>query len=223
MAFFYNRIGQQGRTNPIALRLKGLMNWPSNVRHPFLATYIRHIFQGHIISEPGIRSSTSGIWINVTVFSSDIKKLESHPKVNDPVLDFSRTKIADALGRAERRIADMSSPFSKNIYMKNLFEGMPKTTIQRPVPGNRPAAGEEATSTEMESFEAVSPLLARAQQDGALEALQLYRDVPIHLQINVIKNPILNAEIMARFIAKQLAANKPLPRLYKTMLNKLSE
>jgi hypothetical protein len=186
-----------------------------------LSSYIRHIFQDHIVAEPGIRASTTGIWINVTVFGFSDRKLLEHPKIKDPVLDFTRVKIEEALGRAERRIAEISGPSSKNIYLKNLLEGLPKASVpKRPI--GEAALEPKDPNASVETYDAVSPLLNRAKSDGILESLQIYRDTPIHLQINVIKNPILNAEVMAQFVALQLKDNKQLPRIYKAMLQKLN-
>ena len=60
-----------GRTNANALRLKTLINWPSNVRHEFLSDYIKHIFQNHLINEPGIRSSLTDVTINLTILQEN--------------------------------------------------------------------------------------------------------------------------------------------------------
>ncbi|KAJ3406798.1 hypothetical protein HDV05_005825 [Chytridiales sp. JEL 0842] len=210
-----------GRTNPISLRLRGLLNWPSNVRHPFLSNYIKHIFQQHIVAEPGIRASTTGIWINVTVFGNVDGKLLEHPKIKDPVLEFGRVKIERALGKAERRIAEISGPSSKNVYLKNLFEGLPTTPVPKRPIGEAALQPKDPNAT-VETYDAVSPLLNRAKSDGTLEALQIYRNTPIHLQINIIKNPMLNADVMAQYIASQLKSGKNLTRIYKTMLQKLN-
>ncbi|KAI9349298.1 hypothetical protein DFJ73DRAFT_625555 [Zopfochytrium polystomum] len=197
----------QGRTNPIALRLRGLLNWPSNVRHPVLAAYVQHIFQNHIVATPGIRASTTGIWINSIPPAL-------HPKIAHPVLDFTSVRVRDALGRNEARIAEMSSGFGKNEYLGPLLRSTGAPVVEN-VPRRRNFGAES------EPFEAVSPLLVAEARGGPWEALRIYRETPIHLQINVIMNPVLNAEVMAKYIAKELALNKPLPRIYKTILSRL--
>ncbi|KAJ3099784.1 hypothetical protein HDU97_002762 [Phlyctochytrium planicorne] len=196
------------RSNPLSLRLRGLINWPSNVRHPVLSQYIKHIFQDFIVAEPGIRSSTTGLWVNVTLFGPrDL--LDKHPKLKNPVLDFSKSKLDKALGRAELRIANISAS-DKNVFLNSLFKDVPKTKLTR------------FKGTEAEEFEGISPTVLRAQREGVLNALRIYRDTPIHMQINVINNPILNADVMAQYIAKQLALNRTLPRIYKTILKRLN-
>ncbi|KAJ3289669.1 hypothetical protein BCR33DRAFT_716255 [Rhizoclosmatium globosum] len=202
-----------GRTHPLSLRLRGLINWPSNVRHPVLASYVRHIFQNQLVAEPGIRASTTGLWVNVTVFGEDHSKLLQHPKISGSSpeqrsINFSSVSIVDALGRGERRISELAGSKSKKEFHKALFKDVPQTELVK-----------ERTQ---EKYNGTSPLLARAQKDGVLDALQVYRDVPIHLQVNIIRNPILNAEILAQYVAKQLSQNKQLPRIYKSLLGKLT-
>ncbi|KAJ3217461.1 hypothetical protein HDU67_007931 [Dinochytrium kinnereticum] len=200
------------RSNPIALRLRGLLNWPSNVRHPVLSAYIKHIFQDFIVAEPGIRSSTTGLWANVTLFGDETKILK-HPRLKNPTLDFSNSKIDKALGRAELRIANLSAS-DKNAFLNSLFKDLPKTSVTR-------TKGIGATLTS-DKIMATSPTVHRATEEGVLDALRIYRNTPVHLQINVINNPILNADVMAQYIAKQLALNRPLPRIYKTILQRLN-
>ncbi|KAJ3069956.1 hypothetical protein HDU98_006972 [Podochytrium sp. JEL0797] len=205
-------IKKMGRTNPLALRLRGLVNWPSNVRHPLLSSYIKHIFQDALVAEPGIRASTTGLWVNVTVYSDSHTQLMQHPKisgsVSDRAVNFSSVKVLEALGRGEKRISELSGSASKNEYHKSLFASVPATKMIK-----------ERTASE---YTGTSPLLARAEKEGVLEALQVYRNVPIHLQVNVIRNPILNAEILAQYVAGQLEAGKQLPRVYKQVLGKLT-
>ncbi|KAJ3012762.1 UNVERIFIED_CONTAM: hypothetical protein HDU68_001037 [Siphonaria sp. JEL0065] len=200
-----------GRSNPLALRLRGLINWPSSVRHPVLSQYVKHIFQEHLVAEPGIRASTTGLWVNVTVFSDDNSKLMAHPKVHgkERCLTFSSVNIIDALGRGEKRISELSGSSSKNGFYQTLFKDVQP----------KPELIKERTQVK---YLGTSPLLARVEKEGVLEALKIYRDVPIHLQVNVIQNPVLNAEILAQYVVRQLAANKQLPRIYKSVLQKLT-
>ncbi|KAI9327001.1 hypothetical protein BDR26DRAFT_924123 [Obelidium mucronatum] len=198
-----------GRSNPLALRLRGLINWPSNVRHPLLASYVRHIFQEHLVGEPGIRASTTGLWVNVTIFAENYDRLLEHPKLQNGALSFSSVNIASALGRSEQRITEITAEGSKVPFQQALFKNVqPRVELTK-----------ERTQAK---YTGTSPLVARAEQDGVLEALKIYRDTPIHLQVNVIRNPILNAEILAQYVANQLAANQQLPRIYKNILQKLT-
>ncbi|KAI8608882.1 hypothetical protein BC830DRAFT_1153441 [Chytriomyces sp. MP71] len=196
------------RTNPLSLRVRGLLNWGSSVRHPLLSAYVRHVFQGHSVSVLGIRASTSGLFVNATVLGD--ASLSAHPKLSDPSLRFDSVKVVDALGRGERRIAEFGGSESKNEYHKMLWDqsGVRRTQLVK-----------ERTQA---AYQGSSPLLARAQEDGVLDALHIYRNYPIHLQINVIKNPILNADVLAQYVAKQLKSGAPLPKVYKSLLGKLT-
>ena len=100
------------RTHPLSLRLRTLLNWPSSVRHPFLSSYIRHIFQHYLIGTPGIRSSTNGIWVNLTILDIDASTdshstppppVKHHPKANK-VLEFRNVDLSQVMGRFERKV-----------------------------------------------------------------------------------------------------------------------
>lgn len=118
-----------GRTNPIALRLKTLVNWSSNVRHQFLSKYIKHIFQQHLIAEPGIRASTTGIWINVTLLEQQQSVVaDSHPYVKKPVLDLKKYGFQHLLKNHDREEATKlyESTFGrKELRVRNLIKGAP--------------------------------------------------------------------------------------------------
>lgn len=186
---FFHRMGR--RTNPLAVRIKSLMNWPSDVSHPFLQQYIKHIFQHSLVATPHIRSSTTGLWVNVTLMQQGSKPIESHPKFKNPVLDFRGADLTKALGRMEFRTQGLTK---SHFYYRDLFKDVDKKTLT--------AFG-----------------LSNANVN---EALQIYRDTAINLKINVINNPLLNAEIMAQDIAHSLKKNVPLSRVFKTYLKKMS-
>jgi hypothetical protein len=170
-----------GRTPAIALRLKGLVNWPSNVRHPFLIQYVKHIFQDYTISEPQIRSSTGGIWINVTM----LEGAEPHPKAGK-FLDFSNTKPEDAPGRLEKRIR---SAFNNISYFKTMKQDFPSSLLE-----------------------------ARKANENPMAALDIHRTTPIHLRVNVVKNPLMDAQLCANFVAKTLRKDERImPRLFKAL------
>ncbi|KAJ3018794.1 hypothetical protein HKX48_002611, partial [Thoreauomyces humboldtii] len=177
-----------GRTNPIALRLRGLVNWPGNVRHQLLSDYVKHIFQHTITSEPHVRASTTGIWVNVSVLKSD--SLAHHPKLTtDPTIDFRNVRPLQALGRVDRRVDKLAS---QHLYFRDIFKGKTK-----------------------------NPLQALGAKDDPLPALHIHRDTPIHLKVNVISNPLLDAQVCAHYIANGLKANKPMSKIYKTLLSKM--
>jgi hypothetical protein len=83
-----------GRINPLALRIKGMINWPSDVQHPLLENYVKHIFQKTLVQRPAIRASTQGIVINVVLL-----KLETHPKLFDKQIKFDNIDYKKVMGR----------------------------------------------------------------------------------------------------------------------------
>ncbi|KAI9206969.1 uncharacterized protein BJ171DRAFT_495306 [Polychytrium aggregatum] len=98
-----------GRTHTIALRLRNTVNWASNTRNWAISSYLKHVFQKQLVGEPGIRSSTTGIWVNVTLWEADREKLLAHPLVKSPFLDFRNMNALGALGRMENRIVRAKS------------------------------------------------------------------------------------------------------------------
>ncbi|KAJ3088782.1 hypothetical protein HK102_007928 [Quaeritorhiza haematococci] len=210
-----------GRTNPIALRIKGLLNWPSNVRHPFLSAYIKHIFQDYIVGEPGIRCSTSGIWVNVTLFNhKNTRSIEDHPIFKSPLLDFRKVKVDKALGRFETRI-------------HNLFRGK---SIEEggEVVGKKEAHPYYGPLTKSApNFPLAAALEKRptdAGQENLMRALQIYSRSgtgevpPVHLKINVVSNPLQSADILAQYVAREMTENdRALPRIYKTLLKRMAK
>ena len=181
------------RANPLALRLKSVMNWPSNVSHPLLQQYVRHIFQHSLVATPQIRASTSQIWINVTLFEIDSNNpLKLHPKVKQPVLDFHlnpQLNLKKASSRMEQRMKSLtnSHPFYKPIFKRIPYKDLVEASLV----------------------------------SGTSEALQIYKRIPIKLKINIIKNPLLNAEIMAKHCANALQKGVPLQRIFKTYLKSM--
>ena len=172
-----------GRTNPLSLRVGGLINWPSTISHPFLVNYIRHIFQESLIGEPGIRSSPKELYVNLTILGDSIT---SHPKFRDPFLSFKDVDLNSSLSRLESRLQKLTVG---HYYFKDLFKDIPKTLIE-----------------------------ANQLKYGNQGALQLFTDKPVHLRINVIKNPLLNAEVCADWVARSLKQDKSLALIYKQLL-----
>ncbi|TPX61860.1 hypothetical protein PhCBS80983_g00869 [Powellomyces hirtus] len=177
-----------GRTNPLALRLRGLVNWPGNVRHQLLSDYVQHIFQHTLTSTPHVRASTTGIWINLTVL--DTPTLQTHPRLHNPTIDFRNVRPLDALGRTDRTVDRLAK---RHFYYKHLFK----------------------------DSHTKNPLMALGAEQDPLPALHIYRDTPIHLKVNVISNPLLDAQICAHYIAKNLSNNKPMAKIYKDLLAKM--
>ncbi|KAJ3044305.1 hypothetical protein HDV00_002625 [Rhizophlyctis rosea] len=192
------------RTHPLSLRLRMLINWPSNVRHPFLAKYIKHIFQQHLIGEPGIRASTTGIWVNVTVLDQlGNQPVKNHPRVQEPVLNLRDYKLSDALGRFEKRGKTLAT--ASNLYYRDVFRDVPYKSLA-------------------EALAAPDPVTGKPQGGagtGTLAALHIYKDVPVHLKVNIIKNPLLNAQVLADYIAKTMSEGRPLSRIHKQLLSKM--
>ncbi|KAJ3165308.1 hypothetical protein HK101_000246 [Irineochytrium annulatum] len=202
------------RSNPLALRLPSLLSWPSNVRHPLLSQYIKHIFQPHLVAEPGIRASTTHIWCNVTLHG-DAQKIFDHPRYKNRLLDFTHVDVGKCLGRAELRFAECASDSCGTGYYRELFKDVEKSSITR--------LKYDAASDAMveHTFEGTSPTVARARTEGTLGALRIYRDRPIQLIINVISNPVLSADVMAQYVAGELREGKQLARVYKGLLGKI--
>ena len=177
------------RANPLALRLKQVMNWPSNVYHPFLQQYVQHIFQHSITNIPSIRASTNQIWINVTLLDTNMT-VKKHPKYLNPTLSFNNMNLTKSLSRIEQRTRSLTTshpyykPIFKNVPFKDLVQG---------------------------SLEMQTPL----------ETLQIYRNQPIKLKINLISTPLLNAEVMAKHVAGCLQKGLPLQRVFKQYLKSM--
>jgi hypothetical protein len=65
-------------------------------------------------------------------------------------------------------------------------------------------------------------LIEAAQKQGTLAGLQIFRDCDIDLNVNVIKNPLLSAEIMAKVTADAMENGVPLSRVFKSFLKSMS-
>ncbi|KAI9013229.1 hypothetical protein BC832DRAFT_549083 [Gaertneriomyces semiglobifer] len=182
-----------GRTNPLALRLRGVLNWPSNVRHQLLTNYVKHIFQHTVHGEPHIRASTTGIWVNFTVLAPKSESSETHPlrhpKVENPTIDFRNAQPLLAPGREERRVKSLAN---RHKYFKDVLNGLDKSQLE--------ALGAD-----------VDPQTA----------MQIFKDTPVHLKINIITNPLMDAQVCAHYVAKCLSDNKPISKVYKTLLANL--
>lgn len=181
-----------GRTNPLALRVGRLISWPSNVSHPLLSEYIRHVFQGFLVSEPGIRSSLSETWVNVTVFG-DPQRMSQHPLFKDPILRWNKSELEPekALGKLEQRLLGLTETHP---HIKNMFKDMPKKSLVH-------------LSTSMH---------------GISGALGMFKDRPIRLKINFIQNPLLDAEILAQYVALHMSKRTSLASVYKDLLKKMA-
>jgi hypothetical protein len=181
-----------GRTNPLALRVGKLISWPSNVSHPLLSEYVRHVFQGFLVSEPGIRSSLSETWVNVTVFGDPIR-MNQHPLFKDPILRWNRNDLEPekALGRLEQRLLGLAESHPQ---IKKMFKDIPKKSLVH-------------LSTSMH---------------GISGTLGMFKDRPIHIKINFIQNPLLDAEILAQYVALHMSKRISLAAVYKDLIKKLA-
>jgi hypothetical protein len=138
-----------------------------------------------------------------------------HPKVVDPTLDFRSVKIEDCLGRLETRIKELMVGFEPR---KKTINGKEIETSHE---------GHKYFKEARETFKALGqeglieyPL--QKKKDKPLEALQIYRDVPIKLKLNIIGNPLMDATILAEFVARSLRENdRNMVRLHKELLNNI--
>jgi hypothetical protein len=183
-----------GRTNPLALRVGKLISWPSNVSHPLLSEYIRHVFQGFLVSEPGIRSSLSETWVNVTVFG-DADRMSQHPLFIDPCLRWNNNREKHdpekALGKLEQRLLGLAE---SHPHIQKMFQNIPKKSLVH-------------LSTKMH---------------GISGTLGMFKDRPIQLKINFIQNPLLDAEILAQYVALHMSKRVPLAVIYKDLIKKMA-
>lgn len=208
-----------GRTNGLALRLKGLLNWPSNIRHQFLSKYIKHVFQQHIVAEPGIRASTTGIWVNVTLLEQkggEAIEAKQNQLIMDPVLDLKEYSIWGK-EKASEEEAGYDFMYGRNeLRVRNLLHGGRARPTESTIAKPHFFYGRLSKNAPLNQMEALG-----LREDFA-RALQIYKDTPIHLRINVIKNPLLNADVLAQFVAQELSRGVPLPKLHKGLLTKIS-
>jgi hypothetical protein len=181
------------RTNPLSLRVGGLLNWPSNVFSPFLNQYLKHCFQGALMSTPGLRSSTQGLWINLTVYGP-LAKTKDHPLARNPQLSHltQSADLSQALGRLETRLQNLSTGHH---YFKDIFSPVPSKSLVE----------------------------AGLSEFGPLGTLGLFlkENKKIHLRVNVVSNPLLNAEVLAQYTAHHLKEGKSLGSVYRELLQKM--
>ncbi|EGF83207.1 hypothetical protein BATDEDRAFT_84752 [Batrachochytrium dendrobatidis JAM81] len=220
------------RINPIALRLKGQMNWPSNVHHPMLTDYIKHIFQKSMCGQPAIRASTTGIWVNVTVLATESHNPLLHNPLlrGNPVLQFGGAQLEEAKGRLETRTFNRTTQHS---YYKPLFAKIDTRSLIQALAGKN---GVSTDTTEAESSEQdqTTTNILNDESDtittaapskgfvtvtgGPLAALHIYKDVPIYLKINVVQNALLRADIMAGLVAKAMCNGRSISRIHNDVL-----
>lgn len=212
-----------GRTNSIALRLKGMINWPGTVRHPFLSSYVKHIFQHYVTNEPGIQSSISGITINVSILQEiDGPDASSHPKVLNPVIDLSKHSYSnDILGRSEKRVQNLLH-FTEHKY-RNLPLGVKNSLKVRKNNGHHyyaRLAGYQP-GTENKDPPPLNMLDALDAKVDLAKALHVHHEnKKIALNVNIITNPLMDAQILSRWIAKHCNAGKTLASIHKELLLK---
>jgi hypothetical protein len=185
-----------GRCNPVGLRLKVASQWPSTLSHPLLSAYLMHLFQHHSPTPPSIRSSTSGgVWVNMTVLEDPKAPLPlaAHPKVQDPLLDWTgggvqdREAVRTSYGKVEGRLFTMAR---QHHHFRDVFAGRAPAFLER----------EEATYAQLVS---------------------LYARQPVSLRLNVIRNPLLSAQVCADVVGKSLGRGANLARVHKSLLASL--
>lgn len=212
------------KTHSLALRVKHLINWPSNIRHPFLTRYIKHVFQGFIIAEPAIRSSANGVWINLTVlardgydsanreYSREPVSLEKHPLYVKPELDFKDANFEAAKGKMAKLIGELQSwhryyktlePKSDPVFTKDRKPSL--LTLLTP-------------SYMMLNTDMAAKRLPLAHN---YKEMQLYFEKPIHIKYNVVRNPLINAEILAKYVAEQMGRGRSVLALKSNLIQRL--
>lgn len=183
-----------GRVHALALRVGTLINWNTDVRHKILEDYVSHVFQHNVHSTPSIRASTTGIEVQITVLrnlpSSDPSPSSIHPLLTDNALHLARAPIDRCPGRFNRRMYNINK---QNKYFNDIFkDGVPETLIKQAklsVPDSDPQ-----------------------------HLLGIYSKYPVNVRVNIIQNPLLNAQCFSRYLAKMFTDinNKPdrfIPRL----------
>jgi hypothetical protein len=73
------------------------------------------------------------------------------------------------------------------------------------------------------TFKGVSLRTFADTQKTPNEALHIYRQVPINLRVNVITNPLLNAQILAKYVAKRILHRDQLSTVFKHLLKKMQK
>ena len=220
------------RSNPLSTRVGRLISWPSSVSHPFLTSYISHIFQECIVARPGIRSSTTGLWNNLTLFPSSKAKEKmdySHPKIKNPVLDFKGVGLENVLGRFEERTRMLGQShkfFQKQFKNGSWNGGEGGKTFLEAVHGENKKTFHALHIYRYFLFffhrvSGIFILLILYDLHLKLIFLFYFRDTPIHLKVNIITNPLLNAEVMAQQIAHAAARNVSISRIFKEYLKSM--
>ncbi|RKP02655.1 hypothetical protein CXG81DRAFT_24710 [Caulochytrium protostelioides] len=182
------------RTPAISLRLKYLINWPSNVRHPFLDQYLRHVFQNTLMATPGIRSTPDRIYVNLTLLKTD--ETARHPLLcnGGAEIDFKQAMLKGVRGRMERRVCHLArSRFGMDSNSGPLLMRH-KTMID-----------------------------ARLESGNPQTVLDIYRDHGITLRANMISNPLLNAEIAAQYVARNLRDRVSIATVWKNLLKQMGK
>lgn len=178
-----------GRVHALALRVGTLINWSADVHHKVLEDYVSHVFQHNIHSTPFIRASTTGIEVQVTVLrnvpSTDTAPASAdvHPLLTDPKIHLAKAQLDRCPGRFNRRMYNVRK---QEKYFQDIFHnGLPETLIK------------QAKLTTPES--------------DPQHILGVYSKYPVNVRVNVIQNPLLNAQCFSRYLAKSFEdiANKP--------------
>lgn len=171
------------------------------------------------MAEPGIRASTSGIWVNVTLLEQrggEAIEAKRNPLIMDPVLDMK-----EYTDWGKEKAAEEESGFDfiygrNELRVRNLLHGARARPTEKQIGKPHVFYGRLSKNAPLNQMEALG------LRDDFARALQIYKDTPIHLRLNVIKNPLLNADVLAQFVAQELSRGVPLPKLHKSLLMKIS-
>lgn len=137
--------------------------------------------------------------MNVTVFGEGAA---GHPRIHNPKLDFSSLSLPKALGRMETRIENLTS---QHHYFKDVFAASQSNSLVQETERRFGTLG--AIGIFPQQFSLASSSGSNAQ-----------RPPVVNLKVNVIKNPFLNADIMAQYIARRLENGDSLGRVYRELL-----
>lgn len=118
-----------------------------------------------------------------------------HPKISEPIIDFKGMDVLSALGKFEERTRILSN---HHVYFSKTFKGVKFRTL--------------AASTASENHSNLKSI------NQNLQALHIYKDCPINLRINVVSNPLMNAEILAQYVARKSQHRGKLPKIFQELV-----
>jgi hypothetical protein len=203
------------RINPISLRIKTTLNYPSDCRNAFINNFLKHVFQDYLISKPGIRSNLSKSWINLTIFDP-IGNLEKHALFQSKVLDFNNINIKNTKNKNLIRIDNLKSNHFYYSKVFNSIEGKSDSQVKsNSLDSSKSKSIDNSSSTSTSTSNSSSKLLA------IYPLKSNSKDPTLIINFNIIKNPLLNGDILAEFIARELKIFKPIQRIFNDLLKSM--